>query len=167
MQPRTVVASEGKDLSEDDDRFTKTGVFRITREAVEEAMRSQSLQSGEFEVPAGLRPAQDITESKLPLRVVVGLVLFAVTQVLAISGVYYDLRGDVRSLQEAAGTETSGIELTELRLKVEQLSKEVHRLELDTKQPPTVMDNMRRIGELNGDVRELRAMIGSMERDSP
>ena len=151
-------------MSEEDDHFTKTGVYRVTREAVEQAMRAKPLQSGEFEVPKGLRPTQDITESKLPLRVVVALVVFAVTQVLAISGVYYDLRGDVRSLQEAAGSDQPGIKLTEIRLKVEQLEKDVYRLESNTKQPPTVMDNMRRIGELHGDVRELRAMITALER---
>lgn len=148
----------------DDDRFTKTGVYRVTREAIEEAMRSQSLQTGEYEVPKAIQPTPDITESRLPLRTVVALVVFAITQVLAITGVYYDLRGDVRSLQEAAGSDRPEVEIAELRLRVSQLEKEVGRVEKNIQQPPTVMDNMHRVGELNADVRELRARVDSLQR---
>ena len=152
-------------MSESDDkRFTKTGVYRVTREAIEEALRSQAIQTGEYELPRSAQPTPDITESKLPLRTVLALVAFAITQVLAITGVYYDLRGDVRSLQEAAGSDRPEVELAELRLRVSQLEKDVGRVEKNIQQPPTVMDNMHRVGELNADVRELGARVGSLER---
>lgn len=152
-------------MSESDDkRFTKTGVYRVTREAIEEALRSQAIQTGEYELPRSAQPTPDITESKLPLRTVLALVVFAITQVLAITGVYYDLRGDVRSLQEAAGSDRPEVELAELRLRVSQLEKDVGRVEKNIQQPPTVMDNMHRVGELNADVRELGARVGSLER---
>ena len=152
-------------MSESDDkRFTKTGVYRVTREAIEEALRSQAIQTGEYELPRSAQPTPDITESKLPLRTVLALVVFAITQVLAITGVYYDLRGDVRSLQEAAGSDRPEVELAELRLRVSQLEKDVGRVEKNIQQPPTVMDNMHRGGELNADVRELGARVGSLER---
>ena len=151
-------------MSESDDkRFTKTGVYRVTREAIEEALRSQAIQTGEYELPRSAQPTPDITESKLPLRTVLALVVFAITQVLAITGVYYDLRGDVRSLQEAAGSDRPEVELAELRLRVSQLEKDVGRVEKNIQQPPTVMDNMHRVGELNADVRELGARVGSLE----
>ena len=152
-------------MSESDDkRFTKTGVYRVTREAIEEALRSQAIQTGEYELPRSAQPTPDITESKLPLRTVLALVVFAITQVLAITGVYYDLRGDVRSLQEAAGSDRPEVELAELRLRVSQLEKDVGRVEKNIQQPPTVMDNMHSVGELNADVRELGARVGSLER---
>ena len=152
-------------MSESDDkRFTKTGVYRVTREAIEEALRSQAIQTGEYELPRSAQPTPDITESKLPLRTVLALVGFAITQVLAITGVYYDLRGDVRSLQEAAGSDRPEVELAELRLRVSQLEKDVGRVEKNIQQPPTVMDNMHSVGELNADVRELGARVGSLER---
>ena len=152
-------------MSESDDkRFTKTGVYRVTREAIEEALRSQAIQTGEYELPRSAQPTPDITESKLPLRTVLALVVFAITQVLAITGVYYDLRGDVRSLQEAAGSDRPEVELAELRLRVSQLEKDVGRVEKNIQQPPTVMDNMHRVGELHADVRELGARVGSLER---
>ena len=152
-------------MSESDDkRFTKTGVYRVTREAIEEALRSQAIQTGEYELPRSAQPTPDITESKLPLRTVLALVVFAITQVLAITGVYYDLRGDGRSLQEAAGSDRPEVELAELRLRVSQLEKDVGRVEKNIQQPPTVMDNMHRVGELNADVRELGARVGSLER---
>lgn len=152
-------------MSESDDkRFTKTGVYRVTREAIEEALRSQAIQTGEYELPRSAQPTPDITESKLPLRTVLALVVFAITQVLAITGVYYDLRGDVRSLQEAAGSDRPEVELAELRLRVSQLEKDVGRVEKNIQQPPTVMDNMHRVGELNADIRELGARVGSLER---
>ena len=148
----------------DDDRFTKTGVYRVTREAIEEAMRSQATQTNEFELPVAPQADTDITEAKLPLRTVVALVLFVVAQALAITGVYHNLRSDVRSLQEAAGSDRPEVELAELRIRVSQLEKEVGRVETNIQQPPTVMDNMRRVGELNADVRELRALVGAFER---
>ena len=152
-------------MSESDDkRFTKTGVYRVTREAIEEALRSQAIQTGEYELPRSAQPTPDITESKLPLRTVLALVVFAITQVLAITGVYYDLRGDVRSLQEAAGSDRPEVELAELRLRVSRLEKDVGRVEKNIQQPPTVMDNMHRVGELNADDRELGARVGSLER---
>ena len=105
-------------------------------------------------------PAPDITQSKLPVKVVIGLVLYAVGQVLTLAGVYYDLRADVRSLQEA----TAPPEVTEVRLRIEQMERDLQRIESQTRESPTAMDNMRRVGELNADVRELTARMRSLER---
>ena len=105
-------------------------------------------------------PPPDITQAKLPVKVVIGLVLYAVGQVLTLAGVYYDLRADVRSLQEA----TDSPDITEVRLRVEQMDRDLQRIESQNRESPTAMDNMRRVGELNADVRELKARVRSLER---
>ena len=108
--------------------------------------------------------SNDITEAQLPLRAVIALVLYAITQALTLAGVYYNLRADVRSLQESAASSGQDPMVSELKLRTEQLEKDLIRVETQTRESPTSMDNMRRVGELNADVRELTARVRSLER---
>jgi hypothetical protein len=146
------------------------GKWGTTRqiEVVKEAVASALANADETRImrredpPADdpVLPPPDITQAKLPVKVVIGLVLYAVGQVLTLAGVYYDLRADVRSLQEA----TDSPEITEVRLRVEQMDRDLQRIESQNRESPTAMDNMRRVGELNADVRELKARVRSLER---
>ena len=146
------------------------GKWGTTRqiEVVKEAVASALANADETRImrredpPADdpVLPPPDITQAKLPVKVVIGLVLYAVGQVLTLAGVYYDLRADVRSLQEA----TDSPDITEVRLRVEQMDRDLQRIESQTRESPTAMDNMRRVGELNADVRELKARVRSLER---
>ena len=108
--------------------------------------------------------SNDITEARLPLKAVIALVLYAITQALTLAGVYYNLRADVRSLQESAASSGQDPMVSELKLRTEQLEKDLIRVETQTRESPTSMDNMRRVGELNADVRELTARVRSLER---
>ena len=137
-------------VEEDNDQATwgSTKAIKVIREAVAESMPQQQ---------------QDITETKLPIKVVIALVGFAVGQCLAVAGVYYDLLEQVHALQEESGT-VSQLEVAELRLKLAQLERDAQRIEQSMMESPTVLDNMRRVGELNADVRELKARVDALER---
>jgi len=149
---------------EDKGRWGTTRQIEVVKEAVASALADadETRTTRREEPPASDTPppAPDITQSKLPVKVVIGLVLYAVGQVLTLAGVYYDLRADVRSLQEA----TAPPEVTEVRLRIGQMERDLQRIESRTRESPTAMDNMRRVGELNADVRELKARVRSLER---
>ena len=135
---------------DDDDQksWGSTKAIKVIREAVAESMPQQQ---------------QDITETKLPIKVVIALVGFAVGQCLAVAGVYYDLREQVHSLQDNSEA-VSQVEIAELKMKLKQLERDAHRIEQSLMESPTVLDNMRRVGELNADVRELKARVAALER---
>ena len=149
---------------EDKGRWGTTRQIEVVKEAVASALadvdETRTTRREEPKAEAPKPPAPDITQAKLPVKVVIGLVLYAVGQVLTLAGVYYDLRADVRSLQEA----TDSPEITEVRLRVEQMDRDLQRIESQNRESPTAMDNMRRVGELNADVRELKARVRSLER---
>ena len=133
-------------------RWGTTKQIDVIKDAVAEALAEDDDDSS------------DITEARLPLKAVVALVLYAITQTLTLAGVYYNLRADVRSLQESAASSGQDPMVQELKLRTEQLEKDLTRVETQTRESPTSMDNMRRVGELNADVRELKARVGALER---
>jgi len=137
-------------------RWGTTKQIDVIKGAVAEAL-AEEVESGE---PSG----GDITEARLPLKAVIALVLYAIAQALTLAGVYYNLRADVRSLQESAASISQDPMVQELKLRTEQLEKDLVRVETQTRESPTSMDNMRRVGELNADVRELKARVRSLER---
>ena len=133
-------------------RWGTTNQIAVIKAAVAEALAEDDDDSS------------DITEARRPLKAVIALVLYAITQALTLAGVYYNLRADVRSLQESAASSGQDPMVQELKLRTEQLEQELTRVETQTRESPTSMDNMRRVGELNADVRELKARVGSLER---
>ena len=133
-------------------RWGTTKQIDVSKDAVAEALAEDDDDSS------------DITEARLPLKAGIALVLYALTQALTLAGVYYNLRADVRSLQESAASSGQDPMVQELKLRTEQLEKDLTRVETQTRESPTSMDNMRRVGELNADVRELKARVGSLER---
>ena len=133
-------------------RWGTTKQIDVIKDAVAEALAEDDDDSS------------DITEARLPLKAVIALVLSAITQAHTLAGVYYNLRADVRSLQESAASSGQDPMVQELKLRTEQLEKDLTRVETQTRESPTSMDNMRRVGELNADVRELKARVGSLER---
>lgn len=113
------------------------------------------------------REAAEIQEAKLPLKVVVGLCVFLITQALTLAGLYYDLRSDVRSLQEAQGdldALAAESDLEAVRARLDGLQEAVSEVESDMKSPPTSMDHMRVIGEIKADLRLLEQRIDWLER---
>ena len=109
----------------------------------------------------------DITEARLPLKVVVGLVLWVVSQALAGATLYYQLSGDIRSLQEGqpqVGDLVSMAEIQAVRAELTSLKESLHRVESSSQAPPTNLDHLRAIGELRGDVRLLEQRIEFLER---
>ncbi len=109
----------------------------------------------------------DITEARLPLKVVIGLVLWVVSQALAGATLYYQLSGDIRSLQEGqpqAGDLVSMAEIQAIRVELSSLKESLHRIESSVQAPPTNLDHLRAIGELRGDVRLLEQRVGFLER---
>ena len=109
----------------------------------------------------------DITEARLPLKVVIGLVLWVVSQALAGATLYYQLSGDIRSLQESqpqAGDLVSMAEIQAIRVELSSLKESLHRIESSVQAPPTNLDHLRAIGELRGDVRLLEQRVGFLER---
>tara|TARA_R100000963_G_C4619733_1_gene87602 strand:- start:104 stop:532 length:429 start_codon:yes stop_codon:yes gene_type:complete len=133
-------------------RWGTTKQIDVIKDAVAEALAEDDDDSS------------DITEARLPLKAVIALVLYAITQALTLAGVYYNLRADVRSLQESAASSGQDPMVQELKIRTEQLERDLVRVETQTRESPTSMDNMRRVGELNADVRELKARVGAMER---
>tara|TARA_B100001123_G_scaffold235179_3_gene263794 strand:- start:9317 stop:9793 length:477 start_codon:yes stop_codon:yes gene_type:complete len=140
-------------------KWGTTRTINVLKEAIAESMADNQTR----EQPKPQEPKEsDITEAKLPLKLVVGIILFAITQVIALTGVYYDLRGDVRLLQEQE-SELTDSDIVELKMKIEQLERDAKRMELKLLESPTVLDNMRRVGDLNADVRELKARVRALE----
>ena len=130
-----------------------TKTIATVRAAVEQAMEKEKPPS--------------IVEAKVPLRLVVSLSLFLLTQALALAGLYYDLRSDVRSLQEAqedldALAAESDVEA--VRTKINDLQESLANLETDMKQPPTSLDHLRVIGDIKGDLRLLEQRVQWLEK---
>ncbi len=109
----------------------------------------------------------DITEARLPLKVVIGLVLWVVSQALAGATLYYQLSGDIRSLQEGQPQVEDLVSMAEIqavRAELTSLKESLHRVESSSQAPPTNLDHLRAIGELRGDVRLLEQRIEFLER---
>jgi len=130
-----------------------TKTIATVRAAVEQAMEKEKPPS--------------IVEAKVPLKLVVSLSLFLLTQALALAGLYYGLRSDVRSLQEAqedldALAAESDVEA--VRTKINDLQESLANLETDMKQPPTSLDHLRVIGDIKGDLRLLEQRVQWLEK---
>ena len=109
----------------------------------------------------------DITEARLPLKVVIGLVLWVVSQALAGATLYYQLSGDIRSLQESQPQEGDLVSMAEvqaIRVELSSLKESLHRIESSVQAPPTNLDHLRAIGDLRGDVRLLEQRVDFLER---
>ena len=113
------------------------------------------------------REAADVQEAKLPLKVVIGLCVFLITQALTVAGLYHDIRSDVRSLQEAQGdldTLAEESDLQAVRARLDGLQEALTEIEADMKSPPTSMDHMRVIGEIKADLRLLDQRLDWLEK---
>ena len=108
---------------------------------------------------------RDLEDTKLPLKTVVVVSIAVVGWALSLAGVYYNLRADVRSLQERPIGSDSAPELIEMRLRVERLEEELTRVDSEMDEPPTSLDHLQRIGVLTGDVRELKVRVEALERE--
>ena len=134
---------------------------------IEDAARRAKRQGRISEAVSQAVGAGDITEARLPLKVVIGLVLWVVSQALAGATLYYQLSGDIRSLQESqpqAGDLVSMAEIQAIRVELSSLKESLHRIESSVQAPPTNLDHLRAIGELRGDVRLLEQRVGFLER---
>ena len=80
---------------------------------------------------------------------------------------YYQLSGDIRSLQESqpqAGDLVSMAEIQAIRVELSSLQDSLDRVESSVQAPPTNLDHLRAIGELRGDVRLLEQRVDFLER---
>ena len=108
----------------------------------------------------------DLTEARLPVKAVIALCLFLLTQALTVAGIYYDLRSDVRSLQEAQGdldALAAESDLEALRARLADLQGTITALEVEMKQPPTNLDHLRVIGDIKADLRLLEQRVAWLE----
>jgi len=108
----------------------------------------------------------DLTEARLPIKAVIALCLFLLTQALTVAGIYYDLRSDVRSLQEAQSdldALAAEADLDALRARLADLQGTIMALEVEMKQPPTNLDHLRVIGDIKADLRLLEQRVAWLE----
>ena len=134
---------------------------------IEDAARRAKRQGRISEAVSQAVGAGDITEARLPLKVVIGLVLWVVSQALAGATLYYQLSGDIRSLQEGQPQVEDLVSMAEIqavRAELTSLKESLHRVESSAQAPPTNLDHLRAIGELRGDVRLLEQRIEFLER---
>ena len=134
---------------------------------IEDAARRAKRQGRISEAVSQAVGAGDITVPRLPLKVVIGLVLWVVSQALAGATLYYQLSGDIRSLQESQPQEGDLVSMAEvqaIRVELSSLKESLHRIESSVQAPPTNLDHLRAIGELRGDVRLLEQRVGFLER---
>ena len=134
---------------------------------IEDAARRAKRQGRISEAVSQAVGAGDITEARLPLKVVIGLVLWVVSQALAGATLYYQLSGDIRSLQESQPQVEDLVSMAEIqavRVELSSLKESLHRIESSVQAPPTNLDHLRAIGELRGDVRLLEQRVGFLER---
>lgn len=109
----------------------------------------------------------DITETKLPLRMVITILLFLLAQTLTAAGLYYNVVADIRSLQEAQVGLDSLAPLSEIqaiRSEIGNLSDNLSRLESEVDQPPTNLDHLRAIGDIKSDIRLVEQRIEFLEK---
>jgi len=134
------------------DQWSTTKTIATVKDAVEQALdRTQE---------------QSIASAKLPLKAVVGLCIFLLTQALALAGIYYDARADIRSLQEAQSDLESlaaASDLDAVRVRVDSVHSMVTELESDMRQPPTNLDHLRVIGEIKADMRLIEQRVKWLE----
>lgn len=139
-------------MTQDDQGWSTTKTIATVKDAVEQALdRGQE---------------RSIVSAKLPLKAVVGLCIFLLTQTLALAGIYYDVRADIRSLQEAqSDLESLAAEsdLDAVRVRIDSVHSMVTELESDMRQPPTNLDHLRVIGEIKADMRLIEQRVKWLE----
>lgn len=140
-------------MSAEGPQWGTTKTIATVRDAVEQALAKDG--------------KQDITEAKLPVKAVIGLCLFLLTQALTMAGLYHELRSDVRSLQEAQedlDALAAASDLEALRARLSGLQDTLAGLETDMKQPPTNLDHLRVIGDIKADLRLLEQRVQWLEK---
>ena len=140
-------------MTDDGPAWGTTKTIATVRAAVEQAMEKEKPPS--------------IVEAKVPLKLVVSLSLFLLTQALTVAGLYYDLRSDVRSLQEAQGdldALAAESDVEAVRAKINGLQESLANLETDMKQPPTNLDHLRVIGDIKADLWRLEQRVQWLEK---
>ena len=151
-------------MGEDDEgpKWDTTTAVAVIEDAARRAKRQDRISEAVSQAVG-----QDITEARLPLKVVIGLVLWVVSQALAGATLYYQLSGDIRSLQEGQPQVEDLVSMAEIqsvRAELVSLKESLHRVESSAQAPPTNLDHLRAIGELRGDVRLLEQRIEFLER---
>jgi len=151
-------------VGEDDEgpKWDTTTAVAVIEDAARRAKRQDRISEAVSQAVG-----QDITEARLPLKVVIGLVLWVVSQALAGATLYYQLSGDIRSLQEGQPQVEDLVSMAEIqsvRAELVSLKESLHRVESSAQAPPTNLDHLRAIGELRGDVRLLEQRIEFLER---
>ena len=136
-------------MTDDGPAWGTTKTMATVRDAVEQALAKD-----------------DLTEARLPVKAVIALCLFLLTQALTVAGLYYDLRSDVRSLQEAQSdldALAAESDLDALRARLADLQGTITALEVEMKQPPTNLDHLRVIGDIKADLRLLEQRVAWLE----
>ena len=140
-------------MSEEKPNWGTTKAISVMKDAMAQAMAEES---------------GDIANTKLPVKVVVGILCFAITNVLSIAGVYYDLRGDIRSIIETQAELTDVLtekDLEAVTLEISHLKEELKEIEVNLDTPPTSLDHLRAIGSIRTDLKVLEQRMESLERE--
>lgn len=140
-------------MTEEGPSWGTTKTIATVRDAVEQALAKDS--------------GQELEEARLPLRAVIALCLFLLTQGLTLAGLYYDTRADIRSLQEAQedlDALAAESDLEALRDRIGGLQDALAGLEVEMKQPPTNLDHLRVIGDIKADLRLLEQRVQWLEK---
>tara|TARA_Y100001938_G_scaffold128504_1_gene182321 strand:+ start:285 stop:764 length:480 start_codon:yes stop_codon:yes gene_type:complete len=153
---------------EDEEGWGTTEAIAVIADAAKQRSRKDRIQDAvQQAVGSSVHQQQDITESRLPIRVVIGLVVWAVSQALAVSTLYYQLSGDIRSLQEGQEDRDEYASMTEvqaIRLEINSVKEGVARVEASVQAPPTNLDHLRAIGDLKSDIRLLEQRVAFLEK---
>ena len=129
-----------------------TKTIATVRAAVEQAMEKEK--------------APSIVEAKVPLKLVVSLCLFLLTQALTVAGLYFGVTSDIRSLQEAQENLQSladAADIEAVRTKIDGLHETVLEIETEMRQPPTNLDHLRVIGDIKADLRLIDQRVQWLE----
>ena len=140
-------------MNEEGPSWSTTKTMATVRDAVEQALAKE--------------PSESIEEARLPLKAVVGLCLFLLTQSLTVAGLYPDMRADIRSLQESQedlDALAAESDLEALRARITGLQDSLAGLEVEMKQPPTNVDHLRVIGDIKADLRLLEQRVQWLEK---
>ena len=140
-------------MNEEGPSWSTTKTMATVRDAVEQALAKE--------------PSESIEEARLPLKAVVGLCLFLLTQSLTVAGLYHDMRADIRSLQESQedlDALAAESDLEALRARITGLQDSLAGLEVEMKQPPTNLDHLRVIGDIKADLRLLEQRVQWLEK---
>jgi hypothetical protein len=131
-----------------------TKTIATVRDAVEQAMAKEKGPS--------------IVEAKVPLKLVVSLCLFLLTQALTVAGLYFGVTSDIRSLQEAQENLQSladAADVDAVRTKIDGLHETVLEIETEMRQPPTNLDHLRVIGDIKADLRLIDQRVQWLENN--